>query len=68
MIILSGAKPTLSRLPTVPMPIGIDKLKKFFKQEKPNQETGDKSLVPKDNMPVRLEPDLDQSMMLILAL
>ena len=50
------------------MPIGIDKLKKFSKQEKPNQETGDKSLVPKDNMPVRLEPDLDQNMMLILAL
>lgn len=38
----SGRKPTLLRLHTVPMLIGIYKLKKFSKQEKHNQETGEK--------------------------
>lgn len=38
----SGRRPTLLRLPIAPMLIGIYKLKKFLKQEKPNQETGEK--------------------------
>ena len=38
----SGRKPTQLRLHTVPMLIGTYKLKKFLKQEKPNQETGEK--------------------------
>ena len=42
VITLSGRKPTLLRLPIAHMLIGIYRFKKFSKQEKPNQETGEK--------------------------
>lgn len=41
-IIPSGRKSTALRLHTALMLIGMYKLKKFSKQEKPNQETGEK--------------------------
>lgn len=68
VITLSGPRPTQLKLHSVLMLIIISKLRKFSKQEKPNQETGEKSPVLKVNMSAKSELDLDPNMILILAL